>query len=248
LNELSTIHTEQKLKILDYGCGQGVLVRNLREYGYDAYGVDIEGFWEEKFELFTDQELFKQGIISLISQDGTTDLNPHSFDVVVCNMVVEHVIDTEQLFKSVQYLLKNTGRAYFLFPVKEAVREGHIGQYFIHWLPKGKLRYTIALIQRRLGISRKEHPDMSAREYVKMKLDGIDENTHYKSYAAIRRQMSNIFTLHELEADYFLQRLGDKGLGFLSPFFRQPALRKLTNAFFRIYSFAVIKADHLPTF
>ncbi|MBN1604948.1 MAG: hypothetical protein JW915_25295, partial [Chitinispirillaceae bacterium] len=166
----------------------------------------------------------------------------------VCNMVVEHITDTKQLFKSVQYLLKNAGRAYFLFPVKEAIREGHIGQYFIHWLPKGKLRYTIALIQRRLGISRKEHPDMSAHEYVKMKLDGIDENTHYKSYAAIRKQMSNIFTLHELETDFFLQRLSDKRLGFLSPIFEQPALRKLTNAFFRIYSFAVVKAEHLPTY
>ncbi len=205
--------------------------------------MDIEGFWEEEFEKFTDQELFRQGIIRLIGQDGSTDLTPHSFDIVVCDMVVEHIADTEQLFESIQNLLTNTGTAYFFFPVREAIREGHIGQYFVHWFPKGKLRYNIALMQRKLGISRKEYPDMNAHEYVKMKLDGIDGNTHYKSYAAIRKQMSKIFNIHELETDFFLQRLNDKRLGFLSPIFKQPILRKFTNSFFRIYSFAIVRAE-----
>ena len=34
------------VRILDFGCGRGELVRSFRELGVDAYGCDIDPYWD----------------------------------------------------------------------------------------------------------------------------------------------------------------------------------------------------------
>jgi SAM-dependent methyltransferase len=228
--------------ILDYGCGRGAFVRFLHERGYRAFGADIEGFWEEDFESFTDRELFSQRIIRVIRPDGSTDFQDHSFDIVVCDHVVEHTDDKDRLFASVHRLLKADGAAFFLFPVTESVRESHIKQFFIHWLPKGGLRYRMALLQKKIGIGGENEPGASDADYVRVKLHGIDTNTHYETFRRIRRRMERFFDVEAMETDYLARRLPDSAMGFLSPLLKTRLLKRPFEAFFRIYSFAVVKA------
>jgi SAM-dependent methyltransferase len=241
LNQLKSGCIDKNIKILDYGCGHGALVRALRENGYDAFGADIDDFWEEKIADFTDRELFDQQRIKIIQNDSTVDFPKYYFDVLICDMVVEHVVDKDCLFKAMRNLLKPGGVIYFFFPVKEGIREAHIKQFFIHWLPKGKIRYMIAIVQRKLNIG-KDNSGMPADEYVKMKLDGIDSNTHYEWYATTRRRLEKLFKIEEIEADFITQRLAEKGMGLLISLVKIPILKVIINSAFRIYSFAVLRA------
>jgi hypothetical protein len=97
-------------------------------------------------------------------------------------------------------------------------------------------------LQRKLGISKKSNPELSDEKYVQMKLDGIDENTHYERYAVIRNRLKKVFEIEELETDFLLQRLAEKKLGSLIPLFKLHGIRGLINAGFRIYSFVVVRA------
>ena len=39
------IKVDPSARVLDFGCGRGELVQQLRERGYDAYGCDPEADW-----------------------------------------------------------------------------------------------------------------------------------------------------------------------------------------------------------
>jgi SAM-dependent methyltransferase len=232
--------------ILDYGCGRGVFVRMLHENGFNAYGADIEGFWEDYFEHYTDRDLFLKKKIRLIQPDGAMDFEDHSFDIIVCDHVVEHTDEKDRLFQSIRRLLKIDGTAYILFPVREGLRESHIKQFFIHWLPKGRLRYCIALLQRKIGIADKKDSHLTVHQYLHEKLNGIDTNTYYESFPTIRKRMEKFFVVEPFEINYLSQRLPDMGMRFLVPLVKMRLLKAILEIFFRLYSFAVVKVTSRP--
>lgn len=73
-------------KVLDYGCGKGVLVKFLRERGYDASG------WDRYAEGWTDNSVLK----------GT-------YDCVVSQDVIEHVDSPHALLKELHGMTKPGG-------------------------------------------------------------------------------------------------------------------------------------------
>lgn len=71
-------------KILDAGCGPGLLVLMLRELGLDATGVDMS-----EYALKTSPE----NVSLFLSKGSILDLpfNAEEFDLVVCREVLEHL-------------------------------------------------------------------------------------------------------------------------------------------------------------
>ena len=95
-------------KILDYGCGEGVALAGLSEKGNihtDSCGVDIAENAVKKASTRFPELKFLQ-----TNPDGTTSFADESFDAIVASEVIEHIFDTDGVFKEFRRLLRPSGR------------------------------------------------------------------------------------------------------------------------------------------
>ncbi|MFX1255048.1 MAG: class I SAM-dependent methyltransferase [Promethearchaeota archaeon] len=97
------------LRVLDAGCGNGYLSRQLGGKGAEVVGVDhSKGFIEYCINQENQTSLgckFYQGSLSDLSF-----LEDESFDLIVSNIVMVDVIDYKEAFKELQRILKPKGR------------------------------------------------------------------------------------------------------------------------------------------
>ena len=92
--------------ILDYGCGAGHFVKELKDLEYiNARGFDP--FLPEN--VFIDNELYLTDDLKL--------LKPKHWDVITLNHVFEHLKEPVQVLQELQQLLSTTGKLLLRFPV-----------------------------------------------------------------------------------------------------------------------------------
>jgi SAM-dependent methyltransferase len=197
------------ISILDYGCGAGTIIQEVRDRGFDAYGCDV--FYQGgNYSSQVPSNLMENGIIKRMN-DGRIPYDDASFDLVINNLVMEHVPDLEAVLLEISRVMKPGGKVLSLFPDRGVWREGHVGIPFLHWFPKGsRLRVVYAFVLRSLGLGyhklNKPHWQWSEDACA-----WIDNWTYYRSLRVIRDLFNRcIGTMHGLEADYFKQRLGKR--------------------------------------
>lgn len=94
-------------RVLDYGCGEGVLLAGLREGGIanaESCGVDIS-----KNAVKKAAARFPGLCFSATRPDGAADFPAASFDAVVATEVIERVFDTDAVFREFHRLLRPEG-------------------------------------------------------------------------------------------------------------------------------------------
>jgi 2-polyprenyl-3-methyl-5-hydroxy-6-metoxy-1,4-benzoquinol methylase len=245
LEKISECFPDKKdIRVLDYGCGNGELVRYLIGNGRDAYGVDVDTFFDD-FYSYTDKELLAQKRIAVIDVDGKGDLLGQKFDVVISNMVIEHVKVKEHLFSAITQYMSNDGVALLFYPLFESIREGHIRQLFIHWFPRGPLRIAAAYVQKFLGIPRDNGGTANIHEFVKEKVGIVDESCFYETNWAMNRHLRKYFDFSHFETEYFTFRAKQKEKFWLVPFLELFSQTGLTDFIFRIYTGSVVVARKL---
>ncbi|MFO1468925.1 MAG: class I SAM-dependent methyltransferase [Steroidobacteraceae bacterium] len=121
-------------QVLDYGCGAGQIVTLLRARGIDARGCDV--FYEGGDYSAQVQVELLGAAIRRMGEDGTIPFPDASFDLIVNNQVMEHVLDLDRVLSEIARVLKPGGRVLSLFPDRGVWREGHCGIPFLHWFPK----------------------------------------------------------------------------------------------------------------
>jgi SAM-dependent methyltransferase len=114
-----------KLRVLDVGCGQGVLDDHLRRLGHEVVGLDIND----------DLELAPPNYIQCdINQLWPVD--ERSFDLVICTDVPEHMYDPEHVLRESERVLKTDGRLIFGVPnhfdLRQRLRSLQ-GKGILHW-------------------------------------------------------------------------------------------------------------------
>jgi 2-polyprenyl-6-hydroxyphenyl methylase/3-demethylubiquinone-9 3-methyltransferase len=130
-------------RVLDVGCGGGILTESMVQRGADVTGIDLG----EKALKVARLHSLESGIkvdYRLVSVEALATEEPESFDVVTCMEMLEHVPDPAAIISACSRLVKPGGHVFFstinrnpkayLFAVVGA-------EYVLNMLPKGTHEY-----------------------------------------------------------------------------------------------------------
>ena len=130
-------------RILDIGCGGGILSESLALEGATVVGIDLAEAGLEVAKL----HLLESGLdidYQFISAEDLTASESESFDVITCLEMLEHVPDPSMIIEACSKLVKTNGRVFFstinrnpksyLFAIVGA-------EYVLNLLPKGTHHY-----------------------------------------------------------------------------------------------------------
>ena len=138
-NYIDSKSTLKNLKVLDVGCGGGLLAEALNAKGAHVTGIDVTEANIEVARLHAGK--MKSDIAyKLITAEEMVKTESESFDVVACLEVIEHVPDPGQLIKACSDLLRPDGQM-FLSTLNRNPRSfvtAILGaEYIFNILPKG---------------------------------------------------------------------------------------------------------------
>jgi len=130
-------------KVLDIGCGGGILAEGMAKRGARVIGIDLG---EAQLEV-AKMHLMESGLevgYQKISAEELAKLSPGTFDVITCMEMLEHVPDPASIIKSCRELAKpgadiffstiNRNPKSYLFAIIGA-------EYLLQILPKGTHDY-----------------------------------------------------------------------------------------------------------
>ena len=102
----------QGKRVVDVGCGGGILTEGLAKNGADALGVDLS---EELIDI-ADLHGLETGISAhyqKISAEALAEQQPAGFDHVTCMEMLEHVPDPASIIRACATLVKPGGMVFF---------------------------------------------------------------------------------------------------------------------------------------
>lgn len=139
----TTVGTLENKKILDVGCGGGILAEAMAAQGAQVTGIDLA---ERSLKIARLHSL-ETGIkvdYQLISAEAMAEAHPQQFDVVTCMEMLEHVPNPASVIHACAQLVKPGGWVFFstlnrnpksfLFAILGA-------EYVLNLVPKGTHEY-----------------------------------------------------------------------------------------------------------
>tara|TARA_B110000008_G_C16956756_1_gene558527 strand:- start:322 stop:1155 length:834 start_codon:yes stop_codon:yes gene_type:complete len=121
-------------KILDYGCGSGILNLLLLLKGYsNVHGVDVVKKFDSKILQYMQ---FDNASFKLIGEDERLPFDDATFDVITSSLVLEHVENVDFYYSEAARILKPGGVCFFNFPHRLKPYDSHSRCWFIHYFPK----------------------------------------------------------------------------------------------------------------
>lgn len=150
------------LKCLDFGCGGGDLIVHARKKGFDIVGLDLESLAREKNRPAIEKNSLTIGEDIFLYDGGTLPFADESFDMVIANMVFEHIAEPRKYVQEIHRILKKGGCFLALFPTAEAIWEGHLLLYFVHKMNKFEklqFKYITLMDKLGLGVNHKKKPE-----------------------------------------------------------------------------------------
>jgi len=170
------------IRILDFGCGRGLLCVTLTRLGYQAYGVDIDKSAVDEGMQFMEKHGYVKDVLGTIDEQGKTKFENDYFDIIISDQVFEHIEDILTTATEVARLTKPSGWGIHSYPACYLPVEPHIFVPFVHWLPKNKIRqYWIHFF---LNFKKKTPWDhlkhMNNKELAAYYFDYLDKQTFYR--------------------------------------------------------------------
>ncbi len=190
----------KKIKVLDFGCGKGEIVELLLENDIDVVGLDVyeynDDLKKEKSDIFEDKKIIPVKINTKFPFEDNT------FDLIISNMVFEHVENIKFTASELNRVLKKDGAMYHHFPCKDTWREGHVLITFSHWFSKNsKVRYYYMYLMRLLGFGMTRPQYKTTKDFVKDSCRILDDLCCYRKKKEILKYFSN-YTFASKEIEY----------------------------------------------
>lgn len=106
----------KKGKVLDIGCGSGVMVDGFKKKDYEFYGVDLA---QDMVDKCREKYSNLDNVYFSVGKAEEVDFPDGTFDVVVCMGVVEYLEDDFDVLKEIHRVLKPEGVAIITLPNKK---------------------------------------------------------------------------------------------------------------------------------
>lgn len=212
-------------RVLDYGCGVGKLVALAREQGHNFDGADT---YEGHYANWSDAIVSgARGACTKI-ENGRIDAPDNHYNVVVSNQVFEHVFEPETALSEIARVLKPGGKFLALFPTNDVWFEGHLGVYFVHWLPARsgvQRQYLHALRKLGFGYYKKGKP---ADQWATDSQNVLNDAVIYRPKRDIDRLWQSAFGASPVSdtTDYMRFRLAASRLRPIAQFADVPVVRE----------------------
>ncbi|EKD23704.1 MAG: hypothetical protein ACD_81C00190G0005 [uncultured bacterium] len=105
LLELDKIGGKENKRVLNLGGGNGQVSRIIEQLGFTVVNVDIELDKEDEKNIRFD-----------LNSDNRLTVPPHSFDVVICQEIIEHIENPWKLLRFAKLYLKPSGILFLTTP------------------------------------------------------------------------------------------------------------------------------------
>ena len=150
-------------KVVDVGCGGGILAESIAQAGADTTGIDLSEKALKVAELHA-LEVGANLTYRSISAEALADEQSEQYDVVTCMEMLEHVPDPASIVRACAKLCKPGGTLFFstLNRNPKSYLFAIIGaEYLLKLLPKGTHEYAKFIKPSELvGFTRDAHLDM----------------------------------------------------------------------------------------
>jgi 2-polyprenyl-6-hydroxyphenyl methylase/3-demethylubiquinone-9 3-methyltransferase len=179
-------------RVLDVGCGGGILSEAMAAQGAEVIGIDLSDKALKVAQLHL-LESGRQVTYRNVAVETFAQEQPGAFDVVTCMEVLEHVPDPASQVAACARLLRPGGQAFFatinrnpksfLFAIVGA-------EYVLRLLPRGTHEYAklikpseLAAMCRQAALSVSELTGMTYNPLTKVYALGRDTDVNYMLYA-----------------------------------------------------------------
>ena len=137
---------KKKGKILEIGCNDGFLLKDLNKKGFDTYGCDASKFITN---LFKNKKIKVMNYIFNFQNSKKISRKIGKVDYVIANNVVNHSNNPDNFFKGVRNILNNDG--YFIFEQPywlEMMKTSRIDQIYHEHITYFTLKFAKWLLEK----------------------------------------------------------------------------------------------------